>query len=115
MSEYNNATGVFTALYPGWYRVSAAASTNAFAWLAGTQFHLKVMKNAVQYAVGTRDFKSNNSTGNAQASAMVDTTVYLAAGDTISVAGFTDRTPDADLNNISASAISNHISIDRLY
>lgn len=115
LSEYNSATGLFTATYTGWYHVNASATTTSIAWLAGTQFFLKLFKNGANYAVGMRDFKSVNSSGNATASSTISTAVYLLAGETLAVIGFTDRTPTADLNNISASSVSNHISISRLY
>ena len=115
LNEYNAATGLFTATYTGWYHVSAAATTNQFAWLAGTQFFLKLFKNGSNYAVGMRDFKSVNSTANSSASSVVNTDVYLLPGETLAVIGFTDRTPTADLNNISGSSVSNYLTISRLY
>lgn len=110
LGEYNAASGVFTAKYARYLRISATASTNAFNWVAGTQFFLRLMKNGVAIAASDRDYKI--ATGTAQASAVLTTLVKVAVGDTLAIAGRTDRTPDADANNISASAISNHLSIE---
>lgn len=112
LGEYNPGTGVFTAKHTGKYRVTATASTKQFAWVAGTQFFLRLLVNGSVVAVGTRDFK--NASGSAQASSVLSTTVNLTVGSTIAVTGRTDRTADADANEISASGISNHLSIERI-
>lgn len=112
LDEYEPTTGVFTAKYAGNYLVTSTISTNTFAWQSGNQLNVRVTKNGTSYAVGTRDYKT--STTAASATSIVSTLVPLNASDTLTVQGFTDRTADADPNNLSASAISNHVSIIRV-
>lgn len=112
LGEYNPGTGIFQATVAGYYRVAACAGTNAFAWQAGKQFNIRIRKNGSDYAIGSRDIKDNTTV--MSASSIVTATVYLAAFEYLSITAVTDRTPDADANNLAASGLTNHLSIDRL-
>lgn len=112
LSEYDATTGIFTAKYAGTYLVTSTLSTNSFAWQSGKQFNSRILKNGTAYAIGTRDYKT--STTIASAASIVSSLVSCAAGDTLAIAAASDRTPDADLNKLSASGISNYLSIVRV-
>lgn len=112
LGEYIPSTGIFQATSAGYYHVNACAGTNAFAWQVGKQFNIRIKKNGTDYAVGSRDIKSSTTT--MSASSIVNATVYLAVNEYISITAVTDRTPDADLNYLAASGVTNYLSVDRL-
>jgi hypothetical protein len=124
LSEYNSTTGVFTAKYSGLYSITGGGSTTLVAWNATNQFNCAITINGTRRAVGTRGYQWITTFGAPNLTMTKEsypsTVIYLAAGTTISIVGFSDRPTDAYNFAIvggvagTGAAASTFVSITRL-
>lgn len=109
LGEYNAATGRFTALSTGYYRVSATMRLQPIIASGVKTFAMAVYRNGSAYAASPGF--AFDSTASILLSATVDTTVYLSAAQYIEI--FITQTTGA-AQTLDGFAINNHLVIDRI-
>lgn len=111
LGEYDPTTAwTFTALKPGYYRISAAIFSATQAWALGNSLQIYIQKNTVNQAYGSRHFAP--SAANWYLTSNIDTTLLLAAGDVIRCTLNHDRA--AGNVTLFADASANYFTVDRL-
>jgi hypothetical protein len=99
LGEYNSTTGVFTAKYDGLYSIAGGGSTTLVAWNATNQFNCAITINGTRRAIGTRGYQWITTFGAPNLTmtkeSYPNTVIYITAGSTVSIVGFSDRATDA--------------------
>ena len=110
LSEYNNATGVFTAIYAGKYLINSMVVVGSRAWGSGEYVRIHLLKNGTVVRKGSV-IRPASFTGYVHA--FISTTILLAAADTIEVAVY--QNSDADTGLLAkVTADNNWLTIDRI-
>lgn len=108
-SEYDPATGIFTAASAGYYVVSAACLVAAYAVTGSDNFQLYLGKNGnTPLAFGTVQYGANGVTMGL--ASVISTTIHLAAADTIKVIAQLV----GDTKPLAALATANYFTVDRI-
>lgn len=113
-SEYDPATGIFTATRAGYYQFSALVQMAQVSPTAGDRnFQIYVTKNGTATIVAAGSFSQDeNAFTNWNASSSVATTVLLAAGDTLRVRALFNGSAGTNTVNTNASVV--YFTVDRL-
>ncbi len=109
LGEYAIATGVFTALYTGYYQVKAAVMFANVEWVAGEYVELSLNKNDALYSYLSSDYAQATATRLRGAKGSDD--IYLTAGQYINIVVSHNQ---GGVINLQANASYNYFSVHRL-
>lgn len=110
LSEFVNGTGIFTARYPGYYRVTGAARSASAAWDANERWEVRIYKNGIEYAAGNYD-RADAAVTN-QRSSYVSAMVYMnGTTDTVDLRAIHNQGAAV---NLDTAPTANFIEIERV-
>jgi len=107
--SYNAATGIFTALGSGRYRVYSQIMSASVAWAAGNFFGIYIRKNGTNVYVSSESVQTSVTM---EFQTVVQGTLKLLAGDTINIHADHNRT-GGDFS-LSGDNRSNYLTIERV-
>ncbi len=109
LGEYDNTTGVFTAIYTGYYQVNASAMSANIAWAAGQIWQCALFLNGTEYSNGY--FNEITASNTTLLHSTLSDIIYLTAGQSIDIRVYQDQGAPVNIHN---SADYNFFAIHRL-